>query len=114
MHEVGDACSHCAQMRRPGYLTCQEHRALERARSEVFEEVRADLRRAAWWARAWSLAYLWRERRINPNTRHMLEARARDEKTILRSTRVKITNLQSWRVHKHEKQAWARLEELSR
>lgn len=75
---------------------------------------REQLSRATWWARAWSLAYLWRERRINPNTRHMIESRASGEKTILRPTRVRITNLQSWRVHKHEKQAWARLEELSR
>jgi len=71
------------------------------------------LESAVWWARAWSLAYLWRERRINPSSRQMHSARQPGAKTILRAARVEITNLQSWRVHKHEKQAWSRLETIA-
>lgn len=68
------------------------------------------VRRAVWWARTWSLAYAWRRGfgMFGPNGN-----RARVGRTVLRSTRISLSGVQSWRVHKHEKQAWARLEELT-
>jgi len=81
----------------------------ESGHRDPFDALRDELRRAAWWARSWSLAYLWKSR-VAP------VRRSRDllERTTLRATRASISELQSWRVHKHEKQAWARLEELTR
>lgn len=66
------------------------------------------VRRAVWWARTWACAYSFK-RSARPGSLH----RQRSQRVYVRGDHVRMTELQAWRVHKHEKQAWARLEELA-
>lgn len=88
--------------------------------AQTFPEVRHELRRASWWARTWSLALLWRER-ANPSIGAPYVERTRSQlrerppgRVVLRPSRCVLSPILSWRVHRHEKAAWARLEELTR
>jgi len=81
---------------------------------DAFDRLRDDLRRAVWWARTWAVALQFRNRHHVPSSPIRVRvAGGRSSKVVLRSTRTTISGLQSWRVHKHEKAAWSRLEELT-
>lgn len=70
-----------------------------------FDDVRAELRRAVWWSRVWALAYTF--------YRSTGTHRVAGQRVALRPTRTQLSSIQGWRVHRHEKAAWARLEELT-
>jgi hypothetical protein len=60
-------------------------------------------RRAAWWARGWSCALLWRDSRFVAQSGLGEPARVRGHVAWL-------SERQRSRIHHHEKDAWARLE----
>lgn len=92
---------------------CAERADALVARVRGLLEERAEAEAATWWARTWACALRFRELHPDATSCTTLQRRA-PRQTQVRPYGSTLTEHQRWRVHKHEKHAWERLEWLVR